>query len=236
MSDSDAAAPAIQLGPAVGTWAIAWVLGMVVLAPAALLAFGADFDDLSIGMLAVAATIGWAVFAGGLSLASRRYGTADPVADYAARFAPVDLVGVPLGVATQLLAVPLVYVPLQAWFPDAFSDERLEERAQDLVDRAGGATLVLLVVVVAVGAPLVEELVYRGLLQRSLSARLGPIAGLVVASAWFAVVHPSPVEYPGLFVAGLAFGAGVVVTGRIGIAIVTHAAFNVTGLALALAS
>ena len=58
--------------------------------------------------------------------------------------------------------MPLVYVPLRAWWPETFSDDRLEETARDLVDRADGAAVVVLVLVVVVGAPIVEELVYRG--------------------------------------------------------------------------
>jgi membrane protease YdiL (CAAX protease family) len=56
----------------------------------------------------------------------------------------------------------------------------------------------------------------------------------VSASAWFALVHFSPVEYPGLFLAGLVFGGCVVATGRIGPAILTHAAFNAVGLVIVL--
>jgi uncharacterized protein len=124
----------------------------------------------------------------------------------------------------------LLYLPLREIWPDTFSDERIEERAQDLADRAGGWATVLLVVVVVIGAPVVEELVYRGLLQRSLSTVVGAGFGLVAASTFFSLIHFSPVEYPGLFVAGLVFGGCVVLTGRIGPAIVTHAAFNAAGL------
>ncbi len=148
--------------------------------------------------------------------------------------APIDLVGVPVGVLGQLVIVPLVYVPLRQLWPDTFSEAELEERAQELADKANGWTVVLLVLVVVIGAPIVEELVYRGLLQRSIAASIGGVAGLLITSAWFALVHPSPVEYPGLFLAGLMFGAGVLLTDRIGPSILTHAAFNATGLALAL--
>ena len=86
---------------------------------------------------------------------------------------------------------------------------------------------------VAIGAPIFEELVYRGLLQRSLCATVGKWLGLVAAAAWFSLVHLAPVEYPGLFVAGLVFGAGLVLTDRLGPSILAHIAFNVTGLALA---
>ena len=139
----------------------------------------------------------------------------------------------PVGVLGQLAIVPLVYVPLRAIWPDTFSESELEERARELADKASGWTIVLLVIVVVIAAPLVEELVYRGLLQRSMSAALGVVPGLAVMSIWFALMHPTPIEWPGLAVAGALFGAGLALTGRIGPSILTHAAFNATGLILA---
>ena len=227
----------IAIGQAMGTWSVAWIGGTIVAAPAAIALLGAELgDDLTIPELAAASGATWTVMIAALLVASRRFGTGRPVADYAATFRPIDVVGVPLGIATQLAFVPVLYMPLRGWWPDTFSDERIEERAQDLAERAGGWLTVLLVVVVVVGAPIVEELVYRGLLQRSVSSTIGPVLGLVSTSLWFALVHFSPVEYPGLFVAGLVFGACVALTGRIGPAIVTHAAFNATGLFVVLRS
>ena len=138
--------------------------------------------------------------------------------------------GIPLGVATQFLLIPLLYLPLRELWPDTFDPDRLEERARELADKAGGFDTVLLVVVVVVGAPLIEELVYRGLLQRSLSVTVGASSGLLLTSILFSLIHFSPIEYPGLLVAGLVFGACVTLTGRLGPAIVTHAAFNAAGL------
>ena len=116
----------------------------------------------------------------------------------ALRFRPIDLVGIPIGVIAQLVIVPLVYVPLRGIWPDTFSKSELEERARELADKANGWTVVLLVVIVVIGAPLVEELVYRGLLQRSMSGALGVVPGLVIISIWFALMHPTPIEWPGL--------------------------------------
>lgn len=227
----------IGIAQAMGTWSVAWVGGTVIAAPAMIALLGAELgDDLTIPELAAASAATWMIMILALVVASRRFGTGEPVADYAATFRPGDLVGVPLGVATQLVFVPLLYVPLRAWWPDTFSDEQIEERAQDLANRAGGWLTVLLVVVVVIGAPLVEELMYRGLLQRSVSSAVGAGTGLVSTSLWFALVHMSPVEYPGLFLAGIVFGWCVVLTGRIGPAIVTHAAFNATGLVVVLQS
>lgn len=226
----------IPVGPATATWAIAWLVGGLVLGPIAIVALGGDLEgDLDIVEIAGTSAVAWLAFGLALVWVSNRHGTGDPAADLALRVEPLDLAGIPAGVLTQLGLVPLVYAPLQAIWPDEFSDERIEERAQDLADQTSGpATTVLLIVVVVVGAPIVEELVYRGLLQRSATRRLGSAAGLVAASVLFALVHLIPVGYPGLFVTGLVFGVWTLATDRIGGAIVTHAAFNATGLWLVL--
>ena len=229
--------PPIGVGPALGTWAVGWGVGSIVAAPVVIVLLGGSLgDDLTIAQLAAASAATWAVMVVALVWASRRFGTGDVLDDYAVRFRTVDLVGVPLGIVTQLLFVPWLYVPLRGIWPSTFSDEQIEERAQELADKADGWTTLLLVVVVVVGAPVVEELVYRGLLQRSVSTAIGAGFALVTTSVFFALVHFSPVEYPGLFLAGLVFGGCVVVTGRIGPAIVTHAAFNAAGLFVVLDS
>ena len=71
-----------------------------------------------------------------------------------------------------------MYLPLERLWADTFSEDRLTENAKDLVDRASGGSMVLLVLMVCVGAPIVEELVYRGLLQGSFAARFNHVAGL----------------------------------------------------------
>jgi membrane protease YdiL (CAAX protease family) len=230
---SERADRAIRAWPAIGTWAVTWALGMVLVAPVVVLALGSELgDDIPIPVLGAATASAWTISIAGLLYASRRFGSGDVVADYAARFRPIDAIGVPIGVLTQLVAIPLLYLPLQEWWPDTFDDEQLEQRARELVDRAAGATTLILILIVVVGAPIVEELVYRGLLQRSLSSAIGPAAGLLVTSIWFALVHPSPVEYPGLALAGLVFGGTAMATGRTGASIVTHAAFNAAGIAV----
>lgn len=232
---SDPPPATIPIAPALGTWSIAWVLGAIVVTPVLVVVAGGSLgDDLTIPQLALATLGAWAVFAGALVVASRRFGTGDWKADFAVAFRPIDLLGIPVGVATQFLLIPALYWPLRELWPDTFDATRVEERAQELADRAGGIDTVLLFLVVVVGAPLVEELVYRGLVQRSLSRAVGAASGVLLASLLFSIIHFSPVEYPGLFVAGLVFGLGLTLTGRLGPAIVTHAAFNAAGLVMVL--
>ncbi len=214
----------------VGGW-----LGAQVLASLVLAVLGqSGTADTPITVLSIALIVGWAVEVAAIWIVSRRAGTADPTVDFGITFRPIDLVGLAAGVAAQLVVVRLVYLPLTAWWPEMFSDEALTRNAEDLVGRASGATTVLLIVVVALGAPLVEELFYRGLLQRPLLARFNQAAVVVGVAAVFALVHFRPVEYPGLFVFGILVGVVAWRTQRLGGAITMHIGFNLTGLLMVL--
>jgi membrane protease YdiL (CAAX protease family) len=84
---------------------------------------------------------------------------------------------------------------------------------------------------VVVGAPIIEELVYRGLLQGALVRRVRPAVAVVVVALLFALVHFRPVQYPGLFAFGLVLGVCALRTRRLGMAIAAHVGFNAAGLA-----
>ncbi len=224
----------IDVPVAITTWVAAFVVGQGASAIILGASGAEDLDNVPIPTLFAGVAATWIAYLVGMWAASRRSGTGDFVEDYRVRFATVDLLGLPIGVLTQLVLVPLLYLPLSGLWPDTFSEDRLSENAEKLVDRAEGASMVLLVLMVCLFAPAVEELVFRGLLQGSLAARFDQVVALVVAAAWFAVIHFRPVEYPGLFLFGLVAGAGLMVTGRLGLPILAHVAFNVTGLLLAL--
>jgi membrane protease YdiL (CAAX protease family) len=122
--------------------------------------------------------------------------------------------------------------PLNQWWPDTFNPERVETRARDLVDAAQGAWFIVLFLIVVVGAPFVEELVYRGFIQGGLQTRLGSTWALLITAAWFTVVHMEPIEFPGLFAFAIVLGLCYRRTQRLGLSMVTHLAFNATGLLL----
>jgi membrane protease YdiL (CAAX protease family) len=140
--------------------------------------------------------------------------------------------GIPLGIVSQLVLVNAVNWPLSRLFPDAFSFDEVSKRASDLVDDARGGWIFLLALVVVVGAPIVEEIVYRGVVQPGLVSSWGLTTGILVTAALFAAIHMQPVEFPGLFAFALVLGWARHSTGTIGTSIVTHMAFNATGLAL----
>jgi membrane protease YdiL (CAAX protease family) len=66
------------------------------------------------------------------------------------------------------------------------------------------AGVVLAYVAVALIGPLVEELIFRGLLTAALRRRLGPWRTAVLTAAFFAIAHFIPRVMPAVFLLGLA--------------------------------
>jgi membrane protease YdiL (CAAX protease family) len=231
----------IGIGQALAVWALTWLAGNVVGA-AVISAAGYDStDDAPVWVVMVVAAGLWVPMLVGLWVICDRFEqnrlhaklTANRFADeYRLRFKIVDLVGVPVGVLSQLVVLRLVYWPLERGWPETFSRSRVERNARDLYDRAHCGWLVGLVVIVVIGAPFVEELMYRGLLQGAAVRRLNEAVAVVVVAAFFALIHFRWVEFPGLFVFGLVLGVCALRTGRLGMSIAAHMAFNATGLLL----
>jgi CAAX protease family protein len=150
---------------------------------------------------------------------------------------PIDVpVGLVIGVLTQAVLLPAVYWPILRLVDDA----DLEGPARDLI---AGATspvgVVALVVLTVIGAPLAEEILFRGLLFRGFvgmwtERRFGLVAAVGASSAIFASTHFQLLQFPGLFLIGAISALGLQRTGRLGTAIWIHAGFNATTVVLLL--
>lgn len=186
--------------------------------------------------LTMASLVGlWAGFVGIPLVVARVKGSGSLAEDYGARVRPGDVgPGIVAGLASQLVLVPLVYVPLRALFPDTFADPG--RSARELIDQASGPAIALMVVALVVGAPIVEELVFRGLLQRALVRRLGPPVGVGVGAVVFAFTHYNVVAFPGLVAFGVVVGVLAHQSGRLGPSIFAHVAFNAVTVALQVAT
>ena len=147
---------------------------------------------------------------------------------------PADVpLGVAAGILLQVPLIPILYTIVQA----IFGDIQQSTRAQVLTDRVDSPPkVIVLFVFVAIGAPIVEELFYRGLVQRSLVARLGPAFGIAVSALIFGIVHFSLIELPAQVMIGAVLGVLAWRTGRLGPAIICHMTFNSFTLIALLAS
>ncbi|MGH9215324.1 MAG: lysostaphin resistance A-like protein, partial [Acidimicrobiales bacterium] len=176
-----------------GDAALGWVLAQIggAIAVAIVLAINddiVDFEDLSLAWVAVAQLGLWIGMLGVPLVASKLKGQG-PVRDYGLRSEGWDApVGFAAGVLTQLLLIPLLYGPI-FWLTDLDAND-LEDPARGLSDRATGTLgVTMLILIVGIGAPVVEEIFYRGLLQRSLERRFGVWPAILGSALLFGVSH-----------------------------------------------
>lgn len=200
----------------------------------------------------VAGLVGWwGAFLGSAVVASRRHEwsarapgrtAARPLLaalreDYglSLRLWPDVPLGLAVGVGSQFLLVPALELPLVPFVPHLF--QRLNAPAQSLTGGLHGGMLVVLGLLVCVGAPVFEELMFRGLLLRALGGRLaplgprlGPVLATVVTGLVFGLVHFEALQFTALAGFGMVLCVLAWRTGRLGPGIVAHAAFNTTTL------
>lgn len=121
-------------------------------------------------------------------------------------------------------------------FPDTVAHVTLES----MLATDSGASLWGMSALVVIGAPVLEELLYRGFIQEALRrAGIRPWPAVIATSLLFAVMHMTAV--PGhallaLFVLSLGFGWAFERTGRLTASIMMHVVFNLGNLVLAMAA
>ena len=131
--------------------------------------------------------------------------------------------GLWVGVVCQMFVVPVIYLPPLLLFDDL----DISAPARELIDKADGLGGVLLLVLsVVIGAPIVEEVFFRGLALRAFEARMRPRVALVVSAVVFGFAHLQPLQLPGLVAIGLVCGWLAQRDGRLGRAVWAHLGFN----------
>ena len=91
---------------------------------------------------------------------------------------------------------------------------------------------ILLFVTIAVVAPLLEEILFRGLLQNALSKRLPVWAAIALSALVFGAMHMDFYAMPPLLLMGAIFGVIYHLTGSLRVTIVLHMVNNAAALAL----
>jgi membrane protease YdiL (CAAX protease family) len=134
-------------------------------------------------------------------------------------------------------------IPLNVMIYAAGGKKALKQSQNITVDRVDAAVIVFLVLAAVIAAPIVEELVFRGLILRTFLQRMSFWPAALASSAIFAIGHTYEVDT----VAGaitLALNVGVIgvvhcglvrYTGRLAPGMISHAIVNLVAV-LALAS
>lgn len=197
---------------------------------AALGRFGLALVDDSVAAALALSQVGlWVGLLGACIVASRHYGTGRVLDDYAFRFRPSDVaLGFGLSWLARLGGIVLV-LPLVLLSEDLMGSntEQLEELASD------PAVLVVLLLAMVLGAPVIEELFFRGLLLRSLQCKLRAGPAVAVQAVLFGLVHVTVGQGAGNIsiviataAAGVVFGVTALRCRRLGPAVTAHGFFN----------
>jgi len=208
--------------------AAALLIGAAILAATGYIEEGAA-SELPLTMIALLQIPLWAGYLGAPLWAAKRKGNG-VVADFGFGMEGWDVLrGLGAGLGTQIVAIPVLYILIFA-ISDALGwdyDQDLSGAARELTDKATDPVgVVLLVLIVAIAAPIIEELFFRGLLLRAIEKRSGPTWALWVSSLIFGAVHLQLLQFPALTLIGLVLGWLTLRYGRLGPAIWAHIAFN----------
>jgi len=171
----------------------------------------------------------WVGFVGAVIVNSHRNGTGSLRTDYGLSLPRLgDLWrGVSGGLLGRLVPLLLLIVIVLAGSgfgrPNGASPKVLG------VVPSGMAGWVVVVTLAVAGAPIVEELFFRGLIQGAFTRRVGPIPAIFITAVMFSVAH---VFNEGLFAPLILFPAAVILgylrykTGRLAAGMVAHSVFN----------
>ena len=220
----------------------AFGLGVAALAAASGLAFVTAIGGRHVGApvplrLGVAEVVLWAVLGGTALRVSRRLGTGRLADDVGLRVRLIDPATAVLVLFTSYFAVIPVGLLIRALGP-RFRGTNTGVFLSQRADRVG---LAVVAAIAVIGAPIIEEVFFRGLLLRSLTGTLGTAPAIVGQAALFGLAHANP--YYGLRnlslilgtgTLGLVFGIVATRVGRLGPTIFAHAFYNAVVMAVVL--
>jgi membrane protease YdiL (CAAX protease family) len=168
-----------------------------------------------------------------LAMVARRKGVGSLAADFGFRLVPSE--GSPLavipwffaGVGLQLVALIPVQLLIQ------IHGETAKQDVVKVADRSSGIEVPLVILAVAVLAPVAEELLFRGALLRELLRKTTPGWAVFVSAVVFGLVHVigdpsvgSLIALPVIVLLGLVCGYQAVRTGDLCRPIMLHMGFN----------
>jgi membrane protease YdiL (CAAX protease family) len=211
--------------------AIIPLLGFVLLS--VVVAVGGTLLNLPLPwLLLLGISVPWVALAGWPLLTTAFQGNG-PVIDLGIRLTWRDLGWGVIGGIAALLAGGTIAVALQAIFGDFTS--AAGEVGEQL--RADGPLLavVAFALCVAIGAPIAEEIAFRGMAYNALAKRgLGTAWVIAITTVAFSLFHLEPMRAPILLASGLVLGILRWRTRSLGAPIVAHAVNNLPGAAFLL--
>ena len=207
-----------------GDFFLAWLIGIIG-ATVAVVPFVTGNGEVPVAGL-VASMLGQsAATLAFLELISRRKGRGTLGADFGFALHAHDAVWILVGLGTSF-GLALLSLPISLLAGDGSGQEVVKQ-----FERSQGTVQILFAIGVVVVAPIIEELVYRGLLLRSLLRKLSPVWAIFVSGVAFGFAHVlldpgAYVALPALATMGVISAVLAVRSGELSRSIFFHAGFN----------
>lgn len=128
------------------------------------------------------------------------------------------------------LGLGLNYGYTEFVIPDVQMQEQLRKLFAALPDTT--ANKIMLFAAIALIAPLLEEILFRGLVQNAFARQLPVWAAILASAAIFGAVHMDFHAFPALMAMGAVFGVLYHVTGSLRVTILAHMVNNAAALLL----
>ncbi|MBV8463606.1 MAG: CPBP family intramembrane metalloprotease [Acidimicrobiales bacterium] len=162
-------------------------------------------------------------------IASKKNGTGSLSTDFGLSLPTSKDVGFGLAGGVLGRVIPLVLLVIIVLLGQGFGAPNSASRTILGIQPSGTFAWVTVFVLVVIGAPLVEELFFRGLVQGAFSRRIGPVAAIFVTAVIFCFAHvlsEGPAAPVQLFPMAVVLGYLRHHTGRLAAGMVAHATFN----------
>lgn len=164
---------------------------------------------------------------------SVRKGTGSFVRDYGLTIEVGDWWGIPAGFILQIVVVLLMAPFIRLLFPDGVPQQSVASITEETTTALDAIVVILMV---GVAAPVVEELLFRGMLLSRLVRSMRTGWAVVVQAAVFAGIHlldPNAIAaLPGLFIIGLVLGYAAIRSRNLSLPILIHSGVNLTAAVL----
>jgi membrane protease YdiL (CAAX protease family) len=171
----------------------------------------------------------WVCFIGAVVIASKKNGTGSLSTDFGLSWPTAKDVGFGVTGAVVGRIIPLLVLVAIVLARSGFGTPNPASPTILGLQPSGTFAWATIFVLTVIGAPLVEELFFRGLVQGAFSRRVGPVAAIFVTAIIFSFAHvlseglAAPVQ---LFPMAVVLGYLRYKTGRLAAGMVAHATFN----------
>jgi membrane protease YdiL (CAAX protease family) len=109
----------------------------------------------------------------------------------------------------------------------------LTSNVESIDGDVGRSYVIATAIAAVIAAPIIEEVVFRGLVMRGFLSRMGAVPAVVLQGVLFGAAHVDPARGAGniglvmvLSSVGIAFGGAAYLTRRLGPTVIAHAIFN----------